>query len=270
MGELLIESMPGKLSYALDILDRVEENKDVLYHDEDYIKILEEVECALEVSVMEILSNDKTGDNLKIMRKCATNASRILMVLPSNGYYRKAFSRFLNMASLSVVGGQFHIISETLRDIDWPCLSLDSDNWGIMSFGTIVDSWLRLISGECSAGRELVKYRIQKLRRNQKKYEKKYFYGVKGDRNKRFAALELISLYHLAKAAERMAGIIDDIDTGDISDTRDLVDMNFNHAISACDADRMLDLGPMTILLKACALQMIETICKENNAIGTV
>lgn len=264
MRELLIDNMPISREYALEIVRQCGgRHSDFLYQHEDYIKILNKVLLPLEATVAQLIGSEDEGE-LKIMRECAADASRITRVMPFPEDYRRALSQFLNMASLAVIGGEYHDASDMLKQTERPPIPIDSEDWCTRCWATVVDAWCILICGECWNGREVVLRRISDLRKDQKKYEEEYLESV-DDASKKGAALELIAFYNLAKAADRMAGIIFDLGFVDIFDTRTLVKMNFDQAIAACERARMLDLGPMTILLKACALRMIDEICVEHN-----
>lgn len=125
-----------------------------------------------------------------------------------------------------------------------------------------LDVWLRLIRKNGWEDRDIVLQRIADLRKQQSQYEKSYLEnkGVHG----KAAALELIGLYHLAKAAEIMALFITDGAVDDNFQIRQLLETHFDRALAICEHTPMVKLEPMTKLLNATALQMVE------NSIWTV
>ena len=131
------------------------------------------------------------------------------------------------------------------------------------TWATVLDIWLRLIRKDGWADRDAVLERISRLRNAQADFEKAYLDSRKPLQAKTMA-LELIGLYHLAKAAEIFAHYITDGVVDGKYQIRQLLDTHFDRVLAACKQTQMIDLEPLSRILAASALQMAE------NSIWTV
>jgi len=96
--------------------------------------------------------------------------------------------------------------SRLLKETQWS-LPLDSVDWKIRTWATILDVWLRLIRKKGWSDRDAVLENVAKLRDSQQEFERNYF-AKQAPLKARNSALELICLYHLAKAAEILAHLL--------------------------------------------------------------
>jgi replicative superfamily II helicase len=220
----------------------------------------------LEIVVLDLLvegvAND--SDKLETLRSCAADAFRLFRVLPSSEDSLESAKFKLRSNLLAVLGDMGSDASRFLRESPWPDLPLNSSNWNKRTWATIVDIWLRLIRKQGWTDRDIILQRISALRESQTQFEKNYLEGLQPNHSKA-AALELIGLYHLTKAAEVFAqymtdGVVDDRNY----QIRQLLETHFDRVLAACRYSQMLELEPLARLLTACALQMAE------NSIWTV
>lgn len=266
MSHWLLDSISEKRALALNIADRIQIHKELLNQNiEADLSTLSDVSNALELTALDLILDrfEEDDGKLKIMRECATDAFRIIRVLPLPEDAILASYQLLRMSSLAVLGDRGADASRILKQIEWPDLPLDSGDWGKHTWATIVDVWLRLIRKKGWEDRDLILQRIAELRAQQNQYEKTYLDGVDAAYAKT-AALELIGLYHLAKAAEILALFITDGVVDGNFQIRQLLETHFDRALAVCEHARMIDLEPMARLLSASALQMVE------NSIWTV
>lgn len=266
MSHWLLDSISEKRLSALKIADRIQIHQELLKQNiEIDFLTLKDVSNALELTALDlILDRFEEDDNkLKMMRECATDAFRILRVLPLPEDSILASYQLLRMSSLAILGDRGADAARILKQIEWPVLPFDSDDWGKRTWSTIVDVWLRLIRKKSWEDRDTVLQRISDLREQQNQYEKLYLESIDAAHAKT-AALELIGLYHLAKAAEIMALFITDGVVDGNFQIRQLLETHFDRALAVCAHARMIDLEPITRLLNASAIQMVE------NSIWTV
>ena len=73
-------------------------------------------------------------------------------------------------------------------------------------------------------------------------------------------ALELIGLYHLAKAAEILAHYMTDGVVDGKYQIRQLLDTHFDRVLAVCEQAQMIDLEPLSRLLAASASQIVKKI----------
>lgn len=225
--------------------------------DADLIRRTGEV---LEMVVLDTLLEGTIDDvdRLATLQSCAADAFRLFRVLPQENDALEASMFKLRYSALAVLGDMGSDAARLLRELKWPELPLNSDDWSERAWATIVDIWLRLIRKQGWTDRDIVLERIAALRESQEEFEKNYLDGQQPIHAKA-AALELIGLYHLTKAAEVFAhymtdGVVDERNY----QIRQLLETHFDRVLAICQHTQMLELEPLTRLLGACSLQMAE------------
>jgi len=229
----------------------------------DY-ELIERIAQAMETVVMDLLlSSPIENEQLHIMRKTAANAYRLYRVLPKKENVLVEAELRLRQSALAVLGDLGADAARHLREQQCPTLELESEDWRTRTLSTIIDVWLRLIRKQGWTDRDEVLDRIARLRQAQKTFELKYLKNTENN-NAKAAALELMTLYHLAKAAEILALYITDGVVDGNYQINNLLDTHFDRAIAVCDCLTAFQLEPLTRLLAATARQL------ANNAIWTV
>ena len=161
----------------------------------------------------------------------------------------------LRAAALAVLGDMGSDAARWLREDNWPELPLDSDSWGERTWATILDIWLRLIRKHGWSDRDAVLDRIVRLREAQSSFERNYLDSQPAAHAKA-SALELIGLYHLAKAAEVLALYITDGVVDGNYQIHQLLDTHFDRVMAVCRHAQLVSLEPLSRLLAAASAQM--------------
>lgn len=266
MSHWLLDNISEKRAAALKIAEKIQIHKELFQQGvSDDLSEIYDIANALELAALDLILERFEEDDakLKLMRECAADAFRLLSILPLHEDPINASYQLLRMSSLAVLGDRGTDASRLLKQIDWPLLPFDSDDWGKRTWSTITDIWLRLIRKKGWEDRDLILQRVADLRRQQEQYEKTYLDNV-GSAYAKTAALELIGLYHLAKAAEIMALFITDGVVEGNYQIRQLLETHFDRTLAVCEHARMIELEPITRLISASAVQMVE------NSIWTV
>lgn len=220
---------------------------------------------ALEMVVLDLIT-ERTIDDEEItqtLKSCAADAFRLFRILPPTGNAIETSLFQLRSSALAVLGDMGSDAARLLRETPWPELPLDSEDWSQRTWATIIDIWLRLIRKEGWADRDRVLEHIDALRRSQDEFERNYLEDQPNIHAKS-SALELIGLYHLAKAAEVFAHYMTDGVVDNNYQIHQLLETHFDRVKTVCQHAQMLELEPLTRLLAACASQMAE------NSIWTV
>jgi len=234
-----------------------------LPHDVDYV-LIERVAQSLETVVMDLLLNpDDEGEQLHLLRQCAADAYRLYRVLPEKEAMLVEAELRLRRSALAVLGDLGADAARNLREQPWPALDVESEDWRTRTLCTIIDIWLRLIRKQGWDDRDAVLERISTLRQTQEAFEANYLNGAEGH-GVRAAALELMALYHLAKAAEILARYITDGVVEGSFQIHILLDMHFDRAMAICEQGTAFQLEPLVRLMAATARQLAD------NAIWTV
>lgn len=232
-------------------------------HEVDYA-LIERVAQTLETVVMDLLLNATSeGEQLKLLRQCAADAYRLYRVLPAKEGMLVESELSLRRSALAVLGDLGADAARNLREMPWPALEMESADWRTRTLCTIIDIWLRLIRKQGWDDRDAVLERIDMLRQAQGTFEASYLNGAEGHAAKA-AALELMALYHLAKAAEILARYITDGVVEGSFQIHILLDMHFDRAMAICEQGASFQLEPLVRLMAATARQLAD------NAIWTV
>ena len=232
-------------------------------HEVDYV-LIERVAQTLETVVMDLLLNPgEEGERLHLLRQCAADAYRLYRVLPAKVAMLVEAELRLRRSALAVLGDLGADAARNLREMPWPALEMDSEDWRTRTLCTIIDIWLRLIRKQGWDDRDAVLERISMLRQAQGAFEANYLNGAEGH-DAKAAALELMALYHLAKAAEILARYITDGVVEGNFQIHILLDMHFDRAMAICEQGATFQFEPLVRLMAATARQLAD------NAIWTV
>jgi replicative superfamily II helicase len=220
---------------------------------------------ALEMAVLDLVSengSDKEEEQNEI-KSAAADAFRLLRVLPPPTKALDAGMFLLRAGTLAVLGDKGSDAARWMREKPWPDLPIDSEDWRERTWATVIDIWLRLIRKHGWADRDAVLERIARLREAQSDFEQTHLERQEPAYAKA-TALELIGLYHLAKAAEIFAHYITDGVVDRKYQIHQLLETHFDRVLAVCQHAKMIDLEPLSRLLAASASQMAE------NSIWTV
>ncbi len=220
---------------------------------------------ALEMVVHDLLLEGvrANADRQATLKACAADAFRLLRVLPRPADSMDSGMFLLRAGALAVLGDMGSDAARWLREDSWAGLPLDSDSWGERTWATILDIWLRLIRKHGWSDRDAVLERIVRLREAQSSFERDYLDNRPATHAKA-SALELIGLYHLAKAAEVLALYITDGVVDGNYQIHQLLDTHFDRVMAVCRHAQLVNLEPLSRLLAAASAQM------ASNSIWTV
>ena len=221
---------------------------------------------ALEMAVLDLTVEDIADDEekQKELKLAAADAFRLLRALPQPNDALAAGMFLLRAGILAVLGDRGSDAARWMREEKtWPDLPVNSDDWSKRTWATVIDIWLRLIRKDGWADRDAILERISQLRDAQADFEKDHLERQEPPHAKA-TALELIGLYHLAKAAEIFARYMTDGVVDGKYQIDQLLDTHFDRVKAVCQQTQMVDLEPLNRLLAVTASQMTK------NSIWTV
>lgn len=270
MNHWLLDSVQEHRTSALDLANKLQLNKEILFKniDVDFLHI-QQTASSLELVVLDLILSpfEVNEDKERLLKKTAQDAFRLYRALNIPSDPQMAGVHLLRTATLGVIADRGADTARWLRSLDyengWPTLELESNNWGKRTWATIIDIWLRLIRKKGWNDRDLILERVAKLRTSQESFEKEYLESI-DKQSVKAAALELIALYHLSKAADVFAQFMTDGVVEGNHQIQHLLDMHFDRAIQACEHTQLIELEPLIRLLSIAAAQMV------NNSIWTV
>lgn len=264
MSHWLLDAIADKRSLALREADRVQFYREMSPETPAFdAQAMQDVVAALELAVLD-MELDRFADDaatLKVMRQAAEDAFRLLRVLPLPEAPMGAATQLLRASALAVIGDRGADAARWLRTLEdaqtSPILPLNSTDWGERCRAVLTDIWLRLVRKRGWTDRDAVLEQVAALRTSQQEFERDYLDAF-GPLVAKRSALELIAIYHLAKAADVLAHYITDGVVEGSYQIQTLLDSHFERAIAACDTGQLLELGPLTRLLARAAAQMVE------------
>ena len=220
---------------------------------------------ALEMVVLDLVLEDTSDNEEKKneLKSAAADAFRLLRSLPQPTEALDAGMFLLRACTLAVLGDKGSDAARWMREKPWADLPIDSEDWRTRTWATVIDIWLRLIRKHGWSDRDAVLERIASLRADQSDFEQAYL-EEREPAYARATALELIGLYHLAKAAEIFAHYITDGVVDSKYQIHQLLETHFDRVLAVCKHAQMIDLEPLSRLLAASASQMAD------NSIWTV
>lgn len=250
----------GKLASAIHVQSQL--NQPRQERDWDLLKRGAE---SMELVVIDIIATrpfDWESEDISDLRSAAADGFRFWKHYPFKDDVNSARA-ILRAACMATLGERGADASRWLSTIEWPQTGLSSDDWRTRTWSTIIDIWLRLIRKRGWDDRDTVLQRIGDLRAAQADFEANHLASLPGETGKA-NALELIGLYHLAKAAEIFAEFTTSGKANGRFQFQQMLDMHFDRVFAVCENAKLLDLEPVARLLEVCAAQM------ARNSIWTV
>ena len=216
----------------------------------DYTKI-EHILDMLELTLMDVLKAEK--DNEKDVAEISQKIYLLVSVLPMPKESIEKAKHILNVLVYSYIGEQWESGRRYLieNDVDIP-IACD-DAWNICVFKKVCNALVLLVRKESWRDLEKACGLIAELRTEQKQFELEYINSVLPN-NKVYATYELVSLYHLAKIVDLMAGFMTN---GEINDIREQLAMHFEKAIEAAGEGGIVSLNLLLIMLQKMLQKML-------------
>ena len=262
MSHWLLEEQEEMRQQALNIAQRAQNS-----HKPADEKLLRRAADVLEIAVLDLILEDVANDEKKRkeLQRAAADAFCLLCALPHPADPLDAGKFLLRAGSLAILGDKGTDAELWLEKEPWAELPVDSEDWHKRTWATVLDVWLRLIRKDHPTDLDVVLGLISRLRNAQPNFEKKYLVELESAYTKALA-LELIGLYHLAKAAEILVHYAtDDVVDGNYQ-IREVLDTHFRQVLAVCEHARMIDLEVLGRLLAASISQIAEKYMPDQTA----
>lgn len=215
---------------------------------------------ALELQVFDCLDDEGRAEEL---RDAAAETFQIARTLTSQEGPVAAADWLVRLGCLAVLGDRsadFHRIS---TEIEFPALPLDSPDWGVRVWSSVLDVWARLLRKRGWEDLDAVHERIVAIREAQRAVEPGFLKEAETRADVR-PAWELMTQYHLAKAAEILATYLGQGSVDGHYDIREQLEAQFDRAIGASSRGQLIDLENTSRMLARTARVMVD------NSIWTV
>ena len=270
MNHWLLDGIEERRRAALKISDKVLIYRELLSLDVELdLELIGSVAIALELASLDLILErfEENEEKEKLLRVAASDAFQLFRTHFDSEIPLDQGKTLLRASCLAVLGDRGPDAARWLRTIEdteqWPDLPIDSEVWGERTWATLIDVWLRLIRKRGWDDCDLVLARIANLRSSQMEFEKQYLDGVP-PQSAKATALELIGLYHLARAAKILAHFVTEGVVEGNHQVQLLLDTQFDRVQAVCETTRLIELEHTTRLLAAASAQLV------NNSIWTV
>ena len=237
MSHWLLEEQEEMRQQALNLAQHAQNS-----HKPADEKLIRRAADVLEIAVLDLVLEDVANDEKKQreLQLAAADAFCLLHALPRPDDALNAGKFLLRAGILAVLGDKEADAVRWLDKEPWDELPIDSEDWHKRTWATVLDVWLRLIRKRYTDLGAVLK-RISRLRDDQSDFEKNHLAGQEPAHAKA-VALELIGLYHLAKAAEVLVRYMTDDVVDGKHQIRQSLDTHFGQVLAVCEHARMIDL----------------------------
>lgn len=214
---------------------------------------------ALELRVFDLLDNNDTAE----LRAASAEAFQVMRALPRATESIEAAEGLVRLACLGVLGDRSADVKRLLDANGLPSLPLDADDWGIRVWANILEIWLRLFYKCGWNDLDAVQKSVAALRVDQRSYEPSFLAEAE-EREDVQPAWELMSEYHLAKAAEILGTYLSQGSVDGHYDIREQLDTQFDRGIAAASRGHLIKREVIARMLARTADVLVE------NSIWTV
>ena len=214
---------------------------------------------ALELAVLDLLLEKgmEEGPLNGELRLAAADAFRMLRAVPPPGDPVQQAVHLLRASALAVLGDLGTDAARWLRERRLPSLPRDSQDWLERTWATVLDVWLRLVRKDGWSDRDAVLAGVACLRDAQSEFELDHL-SRETPSHAKATALELVALYHLARAAEIFAVYMTDGVVDGKHQILQLLQAQFDRVLSALSHLRGPHIEPLCRLIAACSYQMAD------------
>lgn len=214
-----------------------------------------EMACALEILVLKIEMDSHPEDtaSLEAMRCAAKDAFLLWQILPLPKSPMAAAEQLVRAFALAIIGGCDSDAAHWMRELEearvLPVLPLESWSWGVRCKAVMANTWLRLLCNQGQLDREAMDERASTLRDTQKVFERGYL-GTFEPMTAKRAALELIAMYHMLKAAEILSLHTAKHTAQYREQSRNMLKQHFGYALKACSDGCFVELEFLVNLIR--------------------
>ncbi|MCY4655997.1 MAG: DEAD/DEAH box helicase [Gammaproteobacteria bacterium] len=215
---------------------------------------------ALELQLFNILDDESRGDELRYV---AAETFRIARTLAWPSEPIAMAEWLVRLGCIAVLGDRSADFRRIVTEREMKTLPSASADWGVRVWSSVLEVWLRLLRKRGWDDLDAVQERIGAIRQAQRDIEPAYLKKAEV-RKDVVPAWELMTHYHLAKAAEIMGAYIGQGSVDGHYDIREQLEAQFDRAINASMRGRLIECEILTRFLARAAYLMVD------NSIWTV
>lgn len=203
------------------------------------------------------------GDDAEALRHASVQAFQVARSLPRGPLPLDAAAALVRLGCLGVLGDRGADVRRLLLDEALPGLPLDATDWGTRVSASVLDIWLRLFRKQGWDDLDAVQQRVASLRADQRAHEPTFLARAEERKDAR-PAWELMSQYHLAKAAEILGVYLSQGSVEGHYDIREQLEAQFDRAVATAGRGQLMAQEALARLLARTARVLVD------NSIWTV
>jgi hypothetical protein len=208
---------------------------------------------ALELRVFALLESDDTD----ALRTAAAEAFQMARALPLPDKPLQKASELVRIGCLGVLGDRNPDVRRLLSAFNTQSLYHDSANWGDEVSSTVMDIWIRLLRKQGWEDLDGVQSGVAKLREKQREREPEFLEEAERRKDAR-PAWELMTQYHLAKAAEILGTYLCQGSVEGHYDVRQQLEAQFDRAITTAAKGHLMERETFARLLARTARAIVD------------
>ena len=208
----------------------------------------------LEIRVFDLL---EAGD-FDELTTAAAEVFQVARVLPWPETSLDAAEALVRHGCLGILGDRGADVRRLLLEKGIPTLPTDASDWGVRVWATILDVWLHLFRKSGWEDLDAVLERVASLRSDQHRFEPPFLNRAEEQGNAR-PAWELVSAYHLARAAEIVGTYQAQGSVNGYYDIQEQLEAQFDRAIAAASQGHLMDRETLTRLLAQTARKLVDS-----------
>lgn len=210
--------------------------------------------CALDLCVFTLLETD----DLEALREAADKAFLVVRTLPINPDTMDGMAELVRVACFGVLGGRGADVRRLLETAPLQDSGAkQARTWGERVSRTVFEVWLRLFRKQGCEDLDGVQAAVAALRADQREGEAMFLSEAKRNRDVR-PAWELISQYHLVRAAEILGAYLVHGAVDGHCDVREQLEAQFDRAISAAAKGGLMEREVLGRLLARTASILVD------------
>ena len=213
----------------------------------------------LELRVLDLLEDENT----LALLSASAEAFQVARVLSLPHAPVEAAEALVRLGCLGVLGDRGADVRRLLIDNGLPALPLEADEWGVRVWATVLDMWLRLFHKDGWSDLDAVQERVARLRSEQRAHEPSFLAEAEARKDAR-PAWELMSEYHMAKAAEILGTYLSQGSVDGHYDIREQLEAQFDRVVAAAGRGQLMERETLARLLARTARALVD------NSIWTV
>ncbi|MBK6733137.1 MAG: DEAD/DEAH box helicase [bacterium] len=221
---------------------------------------LQFVTNALELELFDALDDEQRALEVRAISAEAFQIARTL-AWPEEPV--AAAQWLVRLGCLAVIGDRSADFRRIVMEAQLPVIPLDSADWGLRVWSSVLDVWLRLFRKQGWDDLDAVQERVVALRQAQRTVEPAFLRAAEERQDVR-PAWELMAQYHLAKSAELLGIYLGQGSVDGHFDIREQLEAQFDRAIGAAARGQLIELETMSRLLARASRAMVD------NSIWTV